>query len=329
MKRFIGRNLLFISLFSIFSAFNAGSENFKVRKLVPVRISNAHETVSADSGLNDGLFISLPEDRTFISGIEISLTLPEEIASKKDFLQYSLYENIRQNPTERRTDYTGEKLSEDSIPPVFTQKIYIPLTEEFDIKDSPYSLKIPSIPNTDKNFIFFRLKQKDDQKSEIKAFEKSQIQVSVKPVLINKGILSLELSSITSKPDDISIYIDDKKEVFSKRIMLPTGEHRLSVVSNKFRNEVRTFRIEQGKISDLSILLRGIEPTIQIICPETATLFLDNKPIKNDRLEFPITQGEHIIKFVIGDYDMIKSISAEKGRSYIVNLTMDATIQEN
>lgn len=327
MKSFF-RVVYLLSFFFLIGTVHASGESFKVKKLFPVAVGELSETVSVTVGLNDALCITLPADKTFVTGLKINMKIPEEIASKKDFLLYSVFDNIRQTPTERRTDYSGERLSEELVPQGFTHTIYIPLTQDFNIKESPYSSKIDAIPNTNKNFVFFRLRQSDDRRAEIRAYEKVQLEVSVQAVIMDKGILALDFSPAPSD-EDFSIYIDDEKKSLSDKIFLSSGEHHLSLVSDFYRNEVRTFRIEKGRVTTLPMLLRGIEPTLQIICPKNAEILLDNKPIENNRAEFAVNSGEHIIKFTIGDYDVIKSISAEKGRSYIVNLTMDASIQEN
>ncbi|MBQ3671034.1 MAG: hypothetical protein II921_06100 [Treponema sp.] len=327
MNNFFTR-LSTLLIFSLTVGSHAFCESFKVKKLIPVSVEELQAPVSVSSGLNDALCITLPEDKTFVTALKINIKIPEEIASKKDFLLYSVFDSIRQTPTERRTDYSGEKISEGAVPQGFTHTIYIPLSKEFSIKESPYASTIEAIPSTGKNFVFFRLRQSDDRRAEIRAYEKIQLEVSVQPILLDKGILALDFSPAPSD-EDFSVYIDDEKRSLSEPIFLSSGEHRLSLVSNFYRNEVRTFRIEKGRITTLPVHLRGIEPTLQIICPKNAEIFLDNKPIENSRAEFVVSQGEHIIKFMIGDYDVIKSISAEKGRSYTVNLTMDASIQEN
>ena len=45
--------------------------------------------------------------------------------------------------------------------------------------------------------------------------------------------------------------------------------------------------------------------------------------------EFVITEGEHKIKFTIGDYEIVRSISAIKGKTYTANFSLDLDISEN
>ena len=45
--------------------------------------------------------------------------------------------------------------------------------------------------------------------------------------------------------------------------------------------------------------------------------------------EFVISEGEHKIKFTIGDYEIIRSITAIKGKTYSANFSLDLQITEN
>ena len=327
MKTVFFRGLPSALFLLLAAAFRATPESFKVRNLIPVELGETQAAALVEPGLNDALCIALPEDRTFITGIRINMKIPEEIASRKDFLLCSVFDNIRQTPTARRTDYSGEKIFEEAVPQGFTHTIYIPLSREFSMKENPYSTTVGAIPETGRNFVFFRLRRADDKKPESRALETARLEVSVQPVIMGKGILELAFSPEPSA-DELSVYIDDEKKSLAEPIFLPAGEHHLSLVSNFYRNEVRTFRIEKGQVTTLPVALRGIEPTVRILCPKGAEILLDNRPVENNRAEFAVSPGEHVIKFTIGDYDVIKSISAEKGRSYTVSITLDVSVQE-
>ena len=45
--------------------------------------------------------------------------------------------------------------------------------------------------------------------------------------------------------------------------------------------------------------------------------------------EFVISEGEHKIKFSIGDYEIVRSITAIKGKTYTANFSLDLDISEN
>ena len=45
--------------------------------------------------------------------------------------------------------------------------------------------------------------------------------------------------------------------------------------------------------------------------------------------ELVITEGEHKIKISIGDYEIVRTITAIKGKTYTANFSLDLEISEN
>ena len=111
-------------------------------------------------------------------------------------------------------------------------------------------------------------------------------------------------------------------------MILDAGTHYISMVSDYYRNETRTFSIEPGKTTRVEVELRDIAPTLQFIAPDNTKIFLDEIEIPYTKDAFVISQGEHRIRFVVGDYETIKTIQAVNGRSYVVNLSLDVEVTE-
>ncbi|MBR0098774.1 MAG: hypothetical protein IJP90_03565, partial [Treponema sp.] len=155
------------------------------------------------------------------------------------------------------------------------------------------------------------------------------LEITAKPVLKNKGALDLSVTPQSTEEKKYSVFIDDEPVQAYSHKLLPTGEHHLSIVSDSYRNELRTFRIEQAKTTSLSVNMRGIEPLVKLICPKDTKVFLDGLPVTNTTEAVSVTQGEHAVKFILGDYEIVKTISAMNGRTYSVNLNVDATISED
>ena len=53
------------------------AEPFRVRKTNLIAIDSLFEKKSVEAGVNDAVVIKLPEDKTFIEGIEISIKVPK------------------------------------------------------------------------------------------------------------------------------------------------------------------------------------------------------------------------------------------------------------
>ena len=115
----------------------------------------------------------------------------------------------------------------------------------------------------------------------------------------------------------------------TKKIILDTGIHNISVISEDYRNENRTVRIDQAKTTDLKIEMKSIEPKLLITALEGTQILLDEQECTQIGKEFIISEGEHKIKFAIGDYEITRTITAIKGKTYSANFSLDLEITEN
>ena len=167
----------------------------------------------------------------------------------------------------------------------------------------------------------------------------SKINFTVRPILSDKGLLKIRLDlpqleeeQTPSPENNITIFIDNEvspAEDSEKGILLASGIHNVNVISENYRTEVRKIRIDPAKKMELAITLKSIEPTVIITAPEGATVFLDDEKFEALGKEVVITEGDHKISCGIGDYQIVRSLSVTKGRSYKVNLTVDLQISED
>ena len=315
-----------LSSFFLMSALCAFSENFRVRNVLPLHLQSLTEKITVDSGINDALFITVPDDLTYVSGVELTLKIPEEIATWRDSVAYMFYEHMSPAPTEKQQNYTGERVYLDTIPGKLSLTIYVPISKDFSIKDSPYSVRTPLFSDARTEGIFMRFMMV--MKGVPESLETSIISIMAKPVLKDKGSLSLSITPSVSDEKKYSVFIDDVPVQNYANTLLATGEHHLSVISDAYRNELRTFRVEQAKTTALSITLRGIEPLLKVFAPKDTLVYLDDEPIKVTSEAFVVSQGEHAVKLILGDYEIVKTVSVQNGRTYTVNLNVDATISE-
>lgn len=326
MKKFFFCRILFSAVIAFIFSFNTAAENFRVRKVLPLSLSQNDDTVRVISGISDAVFITLPEDMTFINGLEITFKIPEEIAVWRDSVAYIFYDNLSPSPYEDQADYYGEKIFLKTVPSKFSLTLNLPLADDFSIKDSPYALKVSPVPDYTKG-IFLRFQQV--MKGVPESLEAAQIEVTAKPILRNKGILSLSVIPEETPEKPYTVYIDEKAVNLSKQMLLDTGEHHLSISSDSYRDELRTFRITQGKTTSLEVTLRGSEPALKIVCPESAAVFLDNVQLSDFRNPFIVEAGEHTVKFSFGDYEVVRNVSVIKGHSYTVTLDISAAVTED
>lgn len=319
----------FFIFFSIFTLlFSLPAESFRIKKVHILDITNENQT-STSIGINESLAITLPEDKTFIEGIEVKMVIPEAVAVWRDSVACSLYNNIRPNPSPNQIDYSGTRLFVKTVPPKLSWILQIPLRENSSLKSDQYTTLIDSIPDISKNVIFLRFQPA--MKGIPEETMNSSLQITVKPLLINKGRLRLSLTNDDNSMKPCTLFIDDETIDLSsnkKDILLPAGIHNISVISEFYRSEMRTVRIDLAKNTDLQINMKSIEPTLLITKPEGVSVFLDDIACNIFDKEFTITEGDHKIKFIVGNYEAARSLTVIKGKTYKVNFNIDLQITE-
>ena len=345
-----------VSVFSLFAmmAIPVFAEQFRVARLHTVNISeDVNSEAEAALELNDALAIFLPESRTFIEGIEIKMSIPEETALWRDCCACIIYDSVNPSPATAQIDFSGNKIFFEVLPGKLSWYLQIPITDTKQFKTNQYTTRLDKRPDISGNYIFLRLQQV--MKGVPDSVLDSKIKMHIKPVLSDKGILNLDIQEAELQLQDkkeepqaqeqaseseesendsetepfYTVFIDDNpiQDAFDS-ILLNTGIHTVSVISESYRTEVRTVRIEQAKKSDLSIQLKSIEPTLIITAPEGTKIQLDGEDFSETGKEIIISEGEHKVTFIIGDYEIIRSISAIKGKTYKANLAVDLQISE-
>jgi hypothetical protein len=162
----------------------------------------------------------------------------------------------------------------------------------------------------------------------------STVGVTVKPVYEDKGRLLLKIlyprdnnNVIIEKP--YTVFIDEQAvDLTGGAIILDSGTHHLSVLSDFYRNETRALTIPKAQTLPLEITLTGIAPQLLITAPEGSEVLLDGEKIELPKKAFSIEPGDHVIKFTLGGYETIKNIHAVNGKTYSVVIAFDVDILE-
>ena len=333
MKRIYCAKKALISLFLLtgFAGLTAlCAESFRVSRVHELAVVQTPDSEgTARLGINEALAISLPADQTFIEGLELKFEIPEAVASWMDSVACSVYANISPTPKATQIDYSGTRAYVKTLPGKLSWVLQIPLKKENSIKSNNYTTKVDSVITPSSNIIFVRLQpvMKGVPEETLNAI----VPITVKPILMNKGQLAFKLIPPEKKLEPCTIFIDDKMTPLSadSKVLLDTGVHDISIISESYRNEVRTVRIERAKITELSVEMKSLEPTLLITAPEGTEVLLDDVKCTTLGKEFVITEGEHKIKFTIGDYEIVRSITAIKGKTYTANFSLDLDISEN
>lgn len=323
------KTLSLLAALAVCTCLQTAAETFRVHEtmVLPVNVTGAPAVVKP--GINDAVIIALPEDRTFIQGIELSIKVPQIVASWHDSIAWSFYDDINPIPTEKYIDYSGTRSTLGTFN-ALSLNIQVPLSEKNTIKKSPYSFMVKNIPQEIDGKLFFRLQIA--MKGVPEEISSEHFEITAKPILIDKGRLVLSVAAPAGDAllQPYTAFIDGKPFIPEKKgLVVDSGVHTLSIVSDFYRNEVRTVTIEQAKTTALLVTFRNITPLVVVTAPSDAVIYFDNEKIENTKEPFPVTQGDHTVRFVIGDYEVVKTVSAVNGRSYTVSVTVDAAVSES
>lgn len=315
-------------LLLLFAGCTVFSETFRVRKVETLSIpGDSLKAQTAELKISDSLAVMLPEDRTFLEGIELSIQIPRIVADWRDSVAMSVYSDIKPFPSSSQIDYTGTKLTVLPLPAKISWIAQIPLTETMPQPRDNYISFLNIIPDTSSGYVFIRFQPA--MKGVPDEVYDSTLTVSVKPVLKNKGMLKLSVKDLDGKNVSSENFIDDVPVTLKNgKILLDPGIHTLSVQNSSYRNEVRSIIIEQAKTTDVNLTLKSTEPALSISAPEGTQIFLDDKPFTRTNREIPISEGEHKIRFSLGGYEMTRAIEIQNGKTYKVNLTIDLEVTD-
>ena len=238
----------------------------------------------------------------------------------------------------------------------------IPLGTSVELKETPYSTVLPPAMSDKTGYVFFRL-QLVMKGTPVNIWDSSFV-IDIKPILADKGALDLtvlapelhskELTSPDSEQNEnlenessevskiensiinlegtglYTLYIDNELPTYTdKKIILPTGQHHLSIVSDMYRSEVRTVVIEQAQTTKLEVILKDVTPLVEVVAPEGIQVFLDSDELHNWQEPFNVSEGNHLLRFVLGGYEKIQSFEAFNGKTYKFSLNLDVNVIES
>ncbi len=322
---------LFLLVFLLCSHF-VFTETFRVRGVVIKEFSENSGSQTIDLGMNEALYIQVVDDIQFLQCIELKVTIPAILAEYGGAVAYSFYDNISPTPSERRIDYSATRLHIGTFSNRLTYYIQVPLTNDFEKKDDPYTTTVSL--NTEEQLKEFFFRVHIVMKGIPDGLFDSSLKVEIRPVLADKGLLNLSvLYPPEFKGEDIKppfiIFIDEVMTDFTgDSIPLPVGKHHVTVSSEHYRNEVQTFVIDKAKETHVEIQLQDIAPLLAISAPENTRFYLNDVEYKNFSKPIVVSPGMHQLRFTIGDYEIIRSVEVMNGRTYAINVALDIDVTE-
>ncbi len=316
----------FLSLLAIAPVF---TETFRVRSLTAVTISSQQpEPVDVAIGYNDALSIAFTPNDPFLRGVEIEVKIPQEILVYPGSIAWALYNAITPEPSAGRIDYTASQLSIQPLPQRLSFVLQVPTRRNHGLRTGPYATVLQSIHDPARGPLLFRLMP--IMKGLPSGIESMQFTIRVKPVLSEEGALRLTINQPEERDPSLIVRINEiPQQNHESLIFLNPGNHHLSVVSELYRNEVRVFTVEAARITALNIEMQGTAPVIHLVAPENALITINGDPVQSNRSGLTVEPGDYLIQFTVGDYQLTRQITVERGRTYTVSMIVDINVTES
>lgn len=276
----------------------------------------------------DSVVVSLTQDSAFLRGIELELKVPQIYLKYRSSVGLSIYKGNKEILKPGVIDFDLERIAFEIIPAKLQAVYQIPLRQGHGLKTSPY-VTVPTGIIPPQSFpLVLRLMPLIKGLSE--EVETMEFVLTVRPIVADEGALRLNIKTPENMKDKpFTVLIDDAViPDYSKERILKTGEHHLSIVSEDFRTESRTFFIERAKTADLTIDLRDTTPLLVFEAPENTKIFFDDTLVTNPRQSQLVEPGQHTVRFQVGDYSVIKQLLIEKGKTYRIALIIDVDIKD-
>jgi hypothetical protein len=273
--------------------------------------------------------IALDRDIRFFRGIEVELVVPQTYMAHRGSLAVALYADLDKPPGPGIADLEARQISMEPIPNKIQIVYQIPIRPGHGLRDSPYvSLPAGIVPPESFPLLFRILPVIKGLSEEL---ETMSFQLNVKPILSDEGAVRIipKYPEYLARRPFTTLIDDEVVERPQDTRLLKEGEHSLVIISDDYRNESRRFVIERGKILELGIALQDTIPLVYFEAPDNALIFFDNEAVDSSRQPITANPGPHEVRFQMGDYTMVKTLSIRRGKTYRIALAVDVSISEN
>ena len=314
----------------LFLAFPAAAESF--RALVTGNIELSAETPEGSSlslAYDNSALIQLGTGSRFFRGIELELSAPQAWLSQRGTMAMQVYAELDRLPSPGINDLEGRRIAFEPLSNRIKIVYQIPIRRAHGLRTTPYAT-VPADTTPPASFpLLFRLMPIVKGLSE--ELENMRFILTARPILGDEGAVRFNFrypEQLRGRP--FTVLIDDVvMENTADELLIKEGEHHLVVLSDDYRNESRRFLVERAKRLDITIDLQDPAPLIIFEAPENARIFLNNNPISRETGPILVEPGVYEAKFQVGDYTLTKTITAQRGKTYRVSLSVGIDIEEN
>ncbi len=326
MKRL--QRILCVWTFIALLAVPVSSEQIRGELAHSIFIDEQYNSVTASVGLRELIGIDFASDE-YLRGIVIEISTPDAVLQFRESFMLSLIADISPELSTETVRYNGTKVYNRAFPKFRRTFIDLPL----DFSDSWERSSLNSVilnPSPDAEDYPLLMTIDPVMKGIPSHISSSSFEITLTPVLIEKGALSLKFSP-SEAAGTIEIRIDNRQAALTNgTLYLTPGIHTLDILSEEFLPYSQSFGIEQAKTTNLDIELVPATSSIRFDAPDEAIVFFDGREIDTDAQgAFETDPGEHVVLVRIGDYSVSKKIDIKGGKNYKVSLFFDILINDN
>ena len=320
--------ILFLALLLMIPKVRLHAEIFRTNVDGGLEISLEGQETSVTLTTEGAILIGIGADVRFIRGVELEITAPKAWLQFRGALAMTMYNALTPKTAAGITDFDGRRIAFEPLPSRLRIVYQIPIRQQHGLRAST-SVTIPTgIINPDTFPILLRLATIEKGVSSV--FDNLRFNVVARPILSSEGAVRL----IPRYPPQqrnrpFTVLIDDNViNNISEEIVLREGEHHLVILADDYRNESRRFLVERAKIIDIIINLQDPTPIIIFEGPQNSSIYLNNVRVQDIREPVMVEPGTHEVKFQIGDYTIVRSMTIQRGKTYRVSLEVDLNIHE-
>jgi len=283
-------------------------------------------------GMNELLILGLGEQSRFLRAVQVEVVLSDVLKRYADSLGLAVYSGVRETESRDMQEFTGDRVLFTVLPYSNRGIVRIP-TQAAAVTKGPLPPGVIGVtdPLGPEDFPILITVQ-PIMKGVPDAILGRRIFLNLSLDIEKRGILNVILSrpeSFSGEP--VRIMLDDSEvsmKDFPKEI--PSGVHRLSVSSEVFKPANVNFVLVPGQRQDIEIALEPSISTLTVDALEGAVVYLDGEKISPGQTTsgMQLTEGEHTIRFKIGDYSISRTFSVVRGRSYSASLVFDIKLKE-
>ncbi|MFP4383056.1 MAG: hypothetical protein ACLFST_06885 [Spirochaetia bacterium] len=302
-----------------------------VGSIITITQDSAKQNPEAVLKVGELGFIKYINPLPFHQGIELEITIPQELKNYGNAVEFVVYKNVDPNPDPHVVGYNGQEYYNVLLESSGRFFIQIPTKTEHNMISTSEAVLVSNTVSSDDFpllFAFYPLgKGMEIPKS---------VTFSVKPRVSfhEMGGLSIKVVDENSRPvrdlnaAGAAIEVDGSPvSDINKVLYLKSGFHKLSLSSKRFHDKQYTFGIEKGTIHTVTISLIPALSKLNIKVPSQGILVLDGKKIEhNSGVIVPVQPGEHTVSLKTDKYTLSKTFVVQAKTNYTITFALDVIV---